>query len=275
MVGDAQRQRQPRAARENLMGPRRQRRGSRLRTYSSTRAATANASTGSLTARPAWRCAVANTAGSPARRKGFVARSSAIVDGTVGASRPRRASSRADPRDQRLVVGFDGEGEAQVGERVLVRAVDPGFPGQRRELPERGRHLRGRALEQPAATAGEQRVSDECHRGAVDLADVGDVAGRVAGHVKHPQVQRRMFDFHGIAFGQCARAARDGLPGRPEHRNAASCAQRRHAARVIAVMVGDQDRLERHALAGEPALDRLIVAGIDHHRMAALANRPV
>src|SRR6185437_12519778 len=65
----------------------------------------ANTATGSASRRPAWRSAAATTPGSPQRRNGLVASSTAIVDGTVASPRPRAAASRALRRASSRLAG--------------------------------------------------------------------------------------------------------------------------------------------------------------------------
>src|SRR5882762_6355178 len=65
--------------------------------------------------------------------------------------------------EQRGIIRFDGLGEADVRQGVLVAAVDKRVLGQRRELLERRVELLGRAFEYAPAPAGEQRVATEQH----------------------------------------------------------------------------------------------------------------
>src|SRR5712691_8436953 len=65
--------------------------------------------------------------------------------------------------EQRGIIRFDGLGEADVRQGVLVAAVDQRVLGQRRELLERRVELLGRAFEYAPAPAGEQRVATEQH----------------------------------------------------------------------------------------------------------------
>src|SRR5207302_7989567 len=64
-------------------------------------------------------------------------------------------------RRERAVVGLHRLGEADVGERVLVAAIDLRVIWQRSELGKRGVHLLGGAFEEPPAAAGEERVAAE------------------------------------------------------------------------------------------------------------------
>src|SRR5690606_25034042 len=88
---------------------------------------------------------------------------------------------------------------------------------QRSELAERGGHLLGRALEQSAAAAAEQRVAAE-HRA---MAHVGDVSGGMAGHVQHLERQSELIEAYAVAFAQAHRLAGYFLACRAEQRNVA------------------------------------------------------
>ena len=57
---------------------------------------------------------------------------------------------------------------------------------------ERGQHLRRRALEQPAAAAGKQGVAAK--QPVLLSGNIGNVAARVAGHIKYRQGQRQLLE---------------------------------------------------------------------------------
>ncbi len=94
---------------------------------------TAKVSTGPSSAHRACTCAAA-TSGCTAAQDGFVARSSAIVDGTV-APRDRACPFALNALAQYRVVGLDGLREAQVGERVFMCAECRRRSRKRRDLP--------------------------------------------------------------------------------------------------------------------------------------------
>jgi hypothetical protein len=123
----------------------------------------------------------------------LICSSTAIVDGSVGWSCARSAWHRG-VRPIAAIVGFDRGGEAQVGQRVLVRAAHAGVAGQGRQQAQRRVHLRRRAFEQ-AAAAGREQVSPQNSRGGwASALQVGDVAGRVAGHVDDLEAQAQHLD---------------------------------------------------------------------------------
>ncbi len=132
--------------------------------------------------------AAATTAGSPQRRNGLIARSRAIVDGSVGL--PRRAQRLAvcGCAGDVVVAGLDGLREAQVGQRVLVAAADPvSRPAARASLPQRAVHLRRRCLRrglpQPAENSVSPQKSSRLARAA--SGEVSDVTGGVGRDVDH------------------------------------------------------------------------------------------
>ena len=65
---------------------------------------------------------------------------------------------------QRRVVGLHRQREAQVAQRVLVGAVDPGVGRQRGQSRQGMMHLRRGAFEETAAAGGEQGVAAEQQR---------------------------------------------------------------------------------------------------------------
>ena len=93
---------------------------------------------------------------------GLVARSSAIVVGSVTSPRSRASVTSAHPADERLVVRLDGQREEAVGERIFVAAIDARLRRQRGEPLQVRRASAPRvALEQAAAAHREQGVADE------------------------------------------------------------------------------------------------------------------
>ena len=122
-------------------------------------------------------------AGSAQRRNGLVASSSPIVVGSVGLPSARSASTFAVRGPQGRVVRIDGQRETGIGQRVFVAAIDQGVGGQGGELLQRFEHHRRRALEQPAAAHGKQRVGGEGHLSLRQM--VADMAGGVAGSGDH------------------------------------------------------------------------------------------
>ena len=67
----------------------------------------------------------AATSGTSARRNGLAAFSAPIVVGMVGLRARDLLGRLGGARDQRRVVRLDRLGEADIGERVFVTAIDP------------------------------------------------------------------------------------------------------------------------------------------------------
>ena len=214
-------------------------------------------STGAASARPAWREAEAITSGEAQRRKGLVASSSAIVQGSVGRPAARAAASR--PLRSK-----------DVGHRVLVGAVDARGGRQRRELRERGDHLRGRALEEAPAAAGEERVAAE-HE---PVAGVGDVPPRVAGDLEDGKREPEPRHGDAVALREPVREAVDLLAGGAVHGAAPAAGQPLDPADVVAVVMGHEDGREREAAGLEEGLHGGLVAGVDHGGVAAVLGHP-
>ena len=64
--------------------------------------------------------------------------------------------------------------------------------GQGGKGVERGKHLRGRALEDAAAAAAKQRVAAKQQRRAVHIVrEIRDMPGGVPGHVQHAPAQAK------------------------------------------------------------------------------------
>ena len=99
--------------------------------------------------------------------------------------------------------------------------------------------MRGRAFEQPAAAAREQRVAAEQQRRterATAGFEEGDVARGVTRDVDDLEAPAEQLD--AVAVVQRLVRSRDGLAPRAEHLAAQPSAQRIDAADMIAVMVG-------------------------------------
>ncbi len=98
--------------------------------------------------------------------------------------------------------------------------------------------MRGGAFEQPATAAGKQGVAAEKNRlHAGRPAGVGDVAGRVAGHIQHGQVQVQFGYQHAVALRQRHVAARQAFLRRAIYGKAFDAGQFGYAADVVAVVV--------------------------------------
>ena len=186
------------------------------------------------------------------------------------AARARAApASRACLRGERVVAGLDRERKAQVGQRVLVRAVDPRRRGQCREPRERRHHLRRRALR----TAGRSRRRTACRRrtrpGASASARRRRRCAPPCGPARRaPRARARVPGTRATSPPASARV-RPGIRSRagPNTGTARAREQLGDAADVVAVVMRDEDRRERQPLAVEVRQHRRRVARIDDDRV--------
>jgi hypothetical protein len=161
-----------------------------------------------------WARAASTTGSSLQRRKGLIR---ALARDRRRQRRQAGVAQRPALRGElgeRAIGGLDRVREAQVGQRVLVRAAHAGAARQRRQPPQRGVHLRRRALEQAPAAAAEQRVAAEQQRRAprVEL-EVGDVAGGVPGHVQDLEAPAEHLDH--VALGSGTKGSGIASPAGP------------------------------------------------------------
>ncbi|MOA02368.1 hypothetical protein D3C78_1218160 [compost metagenome] len=146
------------------------------------------------------------------------------------------------------IVRLHGQGEAQVAQGVLVGAVHAGLRRQAGQALQRGVHLLGGAFEQAAATGGEQGVAAE-QQGLVAVAtEQGDMPGGMPGHVQHLPLAVEHAQALVVLEGDIAPG--NLLQGRAEHPCAGLRFERRNAAGVVVVVVGDQDVAELPARMG-------------------------
>ena len=147
----------------------------------------ANTLTGSETREPRYLLTDSTTAGSRQRRKGLVAFSSPSVLGSVGRPASLRLAVALLALAQRRVAGLDRFGEADVGERVFVPAVDLGLVGQARELL---RATRTSARRCPRTGARSRRRTACRHRKAT-LPHNRQCARACARGCRAPKIRRR------------------------------------------------------------------------------------
>jgi len=120
-------------------------------------------------------------------------------------------------------------------------------------------HLPGGTFEDPAAAAGEEGVADE----RVPGAEVGHVAGGVAGDVDHVEPKIELRDNDRVTAHHRVVDRRDLFPPRPEDRCRVLMEDLADTADVVLVVVGEEDRRDLHAAIREDSEDRLGLAGID------------
>ncbi len=166
------------------------------------------------------------------------------------------------------VVGVDGQREGGIGECVLVAAANLRVVGQRSQPLQRCQHLRRLAFEHAAAAQREQGVAAEQHAFTV----VSDMTGGMAGERQDGELPRADLDAIAV-FDMAGRQGDAGIAG-GEDRGAWPVRQQcGHATDVVAVVVGEQDRVRRHS--AQCRQHRCGIAGIDHQRTAAtIAQQP-
>jgi hypothetical protein len=116
-----------------------------------------------------------------------------------------------------------------------MRAIDPGRIGQCRQLVERVRHLLRRALEQPAATAGKQRVAAK--QPLLVFCKIGNMAAGVARHIQHPESQLQLGEANHVVLAQGVCDLGNCLAARPEHRYLGALQQLRDAADMVSMVM--------------------------------------
>ena len=170
----------------------------------------------------------------------MVARSSPIVVGTVASPAARSASTAASRVGDRRIVGLGGGGEARVGQRIFVRAIDRGFGGQRAEPLQRGVHLLGACPRTGGRSPSRTRCRRRTRRPRRGRSRrYGPACGRAlprlrrhdrrSGPCRPPSARHR-------AFGILAASAAGAGHGAP-----VAALDRRVAAGVIGVPVGVPD----------------------------------
>lgn len=141
---------------------------------------------------------------------------------------------------QGCIAGFDHSGEADILQGVFVGAIDLGVIGQGGKFGQRCVHLLRRAFEQAAAAAGKQGVATK----QAVYSIIGDVAGSVAGHVKHTECGFQAGEVDQIALAGRMGDAGNGLAARAVNRGIEAPPQFGGATGMVCVVVGEQDGVE-------------------------------
>ena len=135
-----------------------------------------------------------------------------------------------------LVLGLHLAGEAEIGDGVLVRAVDLGVGGQRCDPRDRAVHLLHGPLEDAAAAACEEGVSDEGEA----VADVAHMARRVAAQVDHGEIEIDGLEADAVAVGHVVVDPCDAFGGWAVDGRTVAIDDLAQAAHVVAVAVGHE-----------------------------------
>src|SRR5690606_26728648 len=136
-------------------------------------------------------------------------------------------------------------------------------------------HLRRRALEQPSAASRKQRVAAEQQRlPASGPAEIGDMAGGVAGHVEHRKVQVELGQGDAVAFGQAHVAVRQAFPRRAVHCGRRVPRKFEHTADMVAVMMGEYNGAQLQPAPRQQLEHRAGFARVHHGNRAIAHNGP-
>ena len=175
---------------------------------------------------------------------------------------------------QGCVTRIDRGRKGRVRQRVFVPAADQSLAGQGRQALQRGMHLRGRAFEHPPAAQAEQGIPAEQQAIAIHvMAMERDMAAGMPGDLDGREPPRAGFD--DVTIDDATGRAGDAFVLRRDHRYAGPVPQQvRHAADVVVVVVGQQDRVRRWC-ASQRSEYRRGLAGIDDHGSAGgVAQQP-
>ncbi len=164
---------------------------------------------------------------------------------------------------KRCVGGLDGLGEADVGFRIFVAAVDARLVGQAAQLEKRLPHHFRRALDDATAADREQCVTDESK--LVGREDIADVARGVPRRLEHAALQRADPNLVVLAHGHIDQRNARGFAVRGNHSASVALLEFSDAAGVIRVMMGDEN-------VGQPPSGRL-QRGLDRCRLRRIDRR--
>ena len=143
--------------------------------------------------------------------------------------------------------------KARVALGVFMPAAHQRVARQGRELHQAGEHLGRRAFQQPPAAQAEQRVATEQHPAIGEI--VADMAARMPGRLEHRRGRGAEIDFRPLPDLpiQLRQPMRVGL--RANHRHAVARTNGVSAGDVVAVVMGQQDHVDRAALGGDRRID--------------------
>ncbi|MCY1313881.1 hypothetical protein D9M70_644530 [compost metagenome] len=100
------------------------------------------------------------------------------------------------------------------------------------------------------------------------------MAGGVAGHVQHAQVQVQFRYFHAVALRQRHVAARQAFPRRAVYGDALDAGQFGYAADMVAMTVRQQNGAQPQALLLEQPQHGAGLAGVHHGGLAVAHDCP-
>lgn len=164
------------------------------------------------------------------------------------------------------VVGLHGQGEAQVGLGIFVRAIDECVVGQRADPIQGIQHLCRRAFEQASATGHEQRVSCKQDAGAM----IGNVPARVSRYCQHAESRLQSLYKDSVAIPQRYAAPGDVLGRGSVNGDRVTPQQFLDAAHVVAMVMRGQDGAGFQPVGRERREHGRRVAGVDDGRVPAV-----
>ena len=135
------------------------------------------------------------------------------------------------------ILGVDHPGETQIGERVLVRAIDFGFLRKRRQFFQGMKELLTAAIKYSSAAAAEQGVATE--QGISSI--IRYVNSCVARYVEHIQRGFQLGKVNFVTLADCLMGEAEGFVARCVNRDILMTQERLDATDVVAMLVRDQN----------------------------------
>lgn len=172
-------------------------------------------------------------------------------------------------RGDRRITRLDGMPECEIGTGVFVAAEHQGARGQTGDALQGCEQARRFAFEDSTAACTEQGVADEDRV----IGKVGDVAAGMAGNMPH--LERREAGYvDSVAVVDELGDVVDARVARSVDRAGMSRRQRRQPTDVISMVVGDENGAQAQVQISECAVDRGIVARVEHDGVGAGLQQP-
>src|ERR1700730_2948198 len=163
--------------------------------------------------------------------------------------------------DEHRVVRLKRPGEADIGLRVLVSAINAGIARQSPQLQQGLPHHFGRALDDPAASYGKQRIAHE--RQFPRCKEIADVPGGMPRCLQDVRLQRTEFHTVALAPGCIDKGNAARFPEGCGDAAAMTLLECRDAPCVIRMMVRHQNIAQAPACALQGCLDGACFRRID------------
>jgi hypothetical protein len=162
-----------------------------------------------------------------------------MLDGTVGSSAARLALSSRIRSASASLPGSTANAKRRFDSVYSCAQYTSVSSGRAASLPSEAAICAGVPSNRRPQPPREQRVAAEQPVQAGRAPDVGDMAQRMAGHVEHVQFQVEPRHGDGIAFAQRHGHGVDAVAARAEHGHLKTVQQRRHAANVVSMVMGE------------------------------------